>query len=322
MRPGMGAEVDAEDLFNMFFGGGMGNGPFGATPVFTFGGPGMRTHYYRPGGAGARARQAGAQAAQQNQTAMWFQVLPLLILLFFTLLSYLPNLFMVSDPDFRWRPTPMHRAQRTTLDRGISYYVDPVAFAKHPYVKATTTSSGHGGNVQRFSREKSSPELRGFERRVEEAWMKELYRQCDSALEHKRRRMMDAQGFFGIGVRVCYLPRPIRQRCSGFRLKCMKNVNSLKTFLALVCGRYVAHQHCAGYIAWTLFTFLPLCPIQPGSWRSEGFTHVIRTFFFLCSRISLVLVCHDSQRRDRDTRQDWIAAVLQCMRKFAGFAQQ
>lgn len=201
MRPGMGPDIDPEDLFNMFFGGGMGGGPFGSTPVFTFGGPGMRTHYYRPG-AGARARQAGQQSAQTNQTAMWFQLLPLLILLLFTILSYLPNLFTVSDPDFRWRPTSLHRAQRTTFDRGISYYVDPVAFAKHPYVTATTTSTRQGGNVQRFSREKNSPELRAFERRVEESWMKELYRQCESAQEYKTRRIIDAQGFFGFGVRI------------------------------------------------------------------------------------------------------------------------
>ena len=71
MRPG--AEMDPEDLFNMFFGGGMGGGPFGTTPVFTFGGPGMRTHYYRPG---TRTRQAGQQSAQNaSQTAMWLSLI-------------------------------------------------------------------------------------------------------------------------------------------------------------------------------------------------------------------------------------------------------
>lgn len=201
MRPGMGTEIDPEDLFNMFFGGGMGGAQFGGGPMFSFGGPGFRTHYYRPGASanGARARQAGQQQ-NSNQTAMWFQLLPIAILLFFTILSYLPNLFSVSDPDFRWRATSLHRAQRTTHDRGVLYYVDPVSFAKHPYVTSSTTSSRNGGNVQRFSKEKSSPELRAFERRVEESWMKELYRQCEHAQEYKRRRIVDAQGFFGFGV--------------------------------------------------------------------------------------------------------------------------
>jgi len=203
MRPGMATEMDPEDLFNMFFGGGAGmaGAQFGG-PMFTFGGPGFRTHYYRPG-AGARARQAGQQAAGgANQTAMWFQLLPIFILIFFTLLSYIPQLFTVSDPDFRWRPTALHRAQRTTLDRGISYYVDPVSFAKHPFVTSSTTYKNQGGNVQRFSRDRGSPELRAFEQRVEEMWMKELYRQCENAQEYKRRRLLDAQGFFGFGVRL------------------------------------------------------------------------------------------------------------------------
>ncbi|WFD20807.1 Chaperone protein dnaJ [Malassezia caprae] len=200
MRPGMATEMDPEDLFNMFFGGGAGmaGAQFGG-PMFTFGGPGFRTHYYRPG-AGARARQAGQQpAGGANQTAMWFQLLPIIILVFFTLLSYIPQLFTVSDPDFRWRPTSLHRAQRTTMDRGISYYVDPVSFAKHPFVTSSTTSKKQGGNVQRFSKDRGSPELRAFEQRVEEMWMKELYRQCENALEYKRRRLLDAQGFFGFG---------------------------------------------------------------------------------------------------------------------------
>jgi len=203
MRPGMATEVDPEDLFNMFFGGGAGmaGAQFGG-PMFTFGGPGFRTHYYRPG-AGARARQAGQQpAGGANQTAMWFQLLPIIILVFFTLLSYIPQLFTVSDPDFRWRPTSLHRAQRTTMDRGISYYVDPVSFAKHPFVTSSTTYKNQGGNVHRISKDRGSPELRAFEQRVEEMWMKELYRQCENAQEYKRRRLMDAQGFFGIGVRI------------------------------------------------------------------------------------------------------------------------
>lgn len=131
---------------------------------------------------------------------MWFQLLPILILLAFSLLSYLPSLFMVQDPEFRWRPTTVHRAHRTTFQRGVSYYVDPVSFARHPYVTSTTTSKRRGGTVQRFSKDKSSPELLSFEQRVEEAWMKELYRQCEHAQEYKRRRLLDAQGFFGFGV--------------------------------------------------------------------------------------------------------------------------
>ncbi|KAI3623494.1 Chaperone protein dnaJ [Malassezia furfur] len=199
MRPGMGAEIDPEDLFNMFFGGGMSGGGFGGGNVFTFGGPGIRTQYYRPGATRGRPG-AGQRQANNQQTSMWFQLLPILVLIAFSLLSYIPSLFTVQDPEFRWRPTTMHRAHRTTFQRGVSYYVDPVSFARHPYVTSTTTSSRRGGTVQRFSKDKNSPELLAFERRVEEAWMKELYRQCENAQEYKRRRLSDAQGFFGFGA--------------------------------------------------------------------------------------------------------------------------
>ncbi|PKI85315.1 Chaperone protein dnaJ [Malassezia vespertilionis] len=197
MRPGMGAEIDPQDLFNMFFGGGTAGDGFGG-PMFSFGGgPGFRTQYYRPG---ARPRAAGQrQQAAGNQTGMWFQLLPVLILLAFSLLSYLPALFTTPDPEFRWKSTSLYRAHRTTFDRGVSYYVDPVSFARHPFVTSSSSSSRKGGVLHRFSKENSSPELLRFETRVEESWMKELYRQCENAQEYKRRRILDAHGFFGFG---------------------------------------------------------------------------------------------------------------------------
>ncbi|WFD31951.1 Chaperone protein dnaJ [Malassezia sp. CBS 17886] len=195
MNPGMGQEINPEDLFNMFFGGGMSSG-FGRGPAFTFGGPGFRTQYYRPqGGAAFRgARGAGnRQGTTENQTGAWFQVLPIVILLIFSLLSYLPALFSTADPDFRWQPTSVHRTQRTTMDRGVSYYVDPTAWARHPFVAQVPGKNRANSILQKM------PEIISFERRVEEAWMKELYRQCENAHEYRRRRLLDAQGFFGFG---------------------------------------------------------------------------------------------------------------------------
>lgn len=173
-------------------------GGFGSSASFSFGGPGVRTQYYRPSANRGRPAQ-GAQQGANTQTSTWFQLLPILILLGLSALSYLPSLFTVSDPDFRWRPTTVHRAHRTTYQRGVSYYVDPVTFARHPFVTSTTGSSRGGGTLHRFSKSKSSPELLSFEKRVEDSWMKELYRQCENAHEYKRRRLIDAQGFFGFG---------------------------------------------------------------------------------------------------------------------------
>lgn len=200
MNPGMGADIDPEDLFNMFFGGGMGPG-FGPGfgPTFTFGGPGFRTTTFRTG-PGSRTYAAPRQNAQaRNQTSLLFQLLPVMILLLFSLLSYIPSLFTVADPDFRWQRTPHFRAQKTTFDRGVSYFVEPTSFAKHPFVVSSTSAARRADNA--VSNQRGSPDFVMFERRVEESWKRELYRHCDYARENQRRRALDAQGFFGIGVR-------------------------------------------------------------------------------------------------------------------------
>lgn len=198
MHPGMGAEIDPEDLFNMFFGGGMGGMGAGFGPTFAFGGPGFRTTTFRTG-PGFRTYAAPRQAAQsRNQTSMLFQLLPIFVLVLFSLLSYIPSLFTVPDPDFRWQRTPHFRAQKTTLNRGVSYFIEPASFAKHPFVVSSSSAARRAdGNAVR---ERTSAEFVMFERRVEDAWKRELYRQCDYMRELQRRRALDAQGFFGIGV--------------------------------------------------------------------------------------------------------------------------
>lgn len=215
---------------------------FGAGgPMFTFGGPGFRTQYYRAGGARTRPAQGQRQGNNNNQTGLWFQLLPILILVAFSLLSYLPTLFSTPDPDFRWRPTTLHRAHRTTFERGVSYYVDPVSFARHPFVTSTQTSTRKGSTMQRFSKDKSSPELLGFEKRVEDAWMKELYRQCENAQEYKRRRLLDAQGFFGFGVRFHLLLtyRATRPKLPRSRQRCTRAASSSHASTTFVSRPYV-----------------------------------------------------------------------------------
>ena len=230
MNPGMGAEIDPEDLFNMFFGGGMGPG-FG--PTFAFGGPGFRTTTFRTG-PGFRTYAAPRPATQaRNQTNMLFQLLPILILLLFSLLSYIPSLFTVPDPDFRWQRTPHFRAQKTTFDKGVSYFVEPTSFAKHPFVVSNTSAARRAyGTV---ANQHGSPDFVMFERRVEEAWKRELYRQCDYAREHQRRRAMDAQGFFGIGVRTL-LTRVISKSLPKLCLRSMRAASSLNVCITFACS--------------------------------------------------------------------------------------
>lgn len=175
-RPGRyEGEVSPEDLFNMFFGGGGGMG--GGGPMFTTsfgGGPAFATF----GGPGARARQrAGARpnAQPQRPPPAWVQLLPLVILIGFGLLSFLPSLLgLVStpDPDFSFSPRTPFTSMRNTAGLDVPYYVNNDAWVKHPIYssipedKRTETKAGMW-----------SPDLRQFEKGVEQRYVQLLNEQ-------------------------------------------------------------------------------------------------------------------------------------------------
>ena len=109
-------EVSPEDLFNMFFGGG-GGGMGGGGMRFAsngFGPGGMRFTSFgggRPNGGQARGN---ANAPQQSA---WVQLLPLILLVAFSVLTQLPSLFgsaPIPDPNFSFDKTPYFDLQRQT----------------------------------------------------------------------------------------------------------------------------------------------------------------------------------------------------------------
>ena len=170
-------EIDPNDLFNMFFGGGMGGAQFGGT-TFSFGGPGMRTHQFRQQRAGPRRQQAEPQNA-----GILLQLLPLLVLGLFSLLAYAPTLFSTPDPSFTWSPSTNFRTQRMTETYHIPYYVNDHQFNTHPFVTG----------------ESSKKDLAGFERRVENAYKQTMYSDCERKKEYQERRLAATRGFLGIG---------------------------------------------------------------------------------------------------------------------------
>lgn len=177
-------EVNAEDLFNAFFGGGgLGGGfaPGGAT--FTFGGPGG-FRQYRAGGRRARPTER-AQEAEQSWTNTLFQLLPLLLLAVFSLLSYAPTFFSTADPSYRFVPAGSYTHQRFTPQHGVSYYVDQSQWKQHPFIAEQSISNGG---------------LSGFEARVETDYTNKLATQCSRFRELQQRKLQSASGFFGIGA--------------------------------------------------------------------------------------------------------------------------
>ncbi|PCH44312.1 DnaJ-domain-containing protein [Wolfiporia cocos MD-104 SS10] len=185
---GFEGELSPEDLFNMFFGGGMGGGPFGGGPVFTasFGPGGFRT---------TRMRTTNMHQERQQQPAeprsTFIQLLPLLLLFALSFINMLPNFFSTPptpDPRFSFTPSARYNTERHTR-HGVKYHVNSAEFSGHP-IAAELARNG----------EKSGPELSRFEKTVEQVFAQDLYTQCQRGLERKERRRDQEVGLFGIGT--------------------------------------------------------------------------------------------------------------------------
>ncbi|KAK0532620.1 Chaperone protein dnaJ [Tilletia horrida] len=196
-------EMDPTEIFNMFFGTGAGMGGVHMSmngQTFSFGGPGFRTAQFG-GGAGMPRRQhpqAGAQGQRprtHQDASVWLQLLPLLVIGLFTILTALPTLFSTPDPKYSFYPSGAYRSQRFTPTHGVTYYVDQNSFSKHPFT--TGESQSNGG-------------LNGFERRVERTWAGHLEDDCARKRENQDRRYQQELGFFGIGADL-EAARKIRQ---------------------------------------------------------------------------------------------------------------
>ncbi|PWY86170.1 DUF1977-domain-containing protein [Aspergillus heteromorphus CBS 117.55] len=176
-------EISPEELFQRFFGGGMGNmgggfSPFGG-PQFMFnmgGGPGFRVHQFGGARPRRRPREANAQSEPAPSTWATFQQLLPLILLF--VLPWLSSLFSGSStpagPSYRFdAAVPPHTMHRTTPKLNIDYYINP-------------------GDVDDYS----SRKFRQLDQRVEVDYVAKLRYECDNESHHRDRMMQEAQGWF------------------------------------------------------------------------------------------------------------------------------
>ncbi|KAL9713544.1 Chaperone protein dnaJ [Leucoagaricus gongylophorus] len=203
-RAGADGEINPEELFNMFFGGGgLGGGFGGPGTTFSFGpgGPGVFTASFGPGGFQARRADRGTAAAEQaTPRSLLMQLLPLIILFGFSLLSALPNLFStppVPDPRYAFQSSMRYNTQRETGGLGVRYFVNQAEFQKHPVI---------GTELSRESVKVSSslktrgPALQKFEDNVDKIYTRDLYTQCQRGVDRKNRLKENEIGLFGIGT--------------------------------------------------------------------------------------------------------------------------
>jgi len=156
---GFQGDMTAEEIFNMFFGGGM---------------PGSSV-YVRRGGRwhrqGHAADQQGGHAhgtSHHGDTSGFsaiFQLMPILLLILVSMLSSL----LVSDPLYNLEPTHKYNIQRKTTNMRISYYV------KENFHSEFTGS------------------LRKLERQIEEEYIQHLRNACFREKAYKENLLWQAR---------------------------------------------------------------------------------------------------------------------------------
>ncbi|KIY62255.1 DnaJ-domain-containing protein [Cylindrobasidium torrendii FP15055 ss-10] len=197
---GFEGEISPEDLFNMFFGGGAGfagngfGGGFGGGPVFTTNlGPGV-----------FRTTQFGGNLPRRNQTAqaadsrsMLMQLMPIIILFAFSLLSNLSSFLTptpVPDPHFAFTQTARYNVERVTPGLNVKYFVNPSDLNSHSVIGPELAKQ------KGLNQEKAGRAVAKFERKVELHWTEEMYTECKRGLDHRERRRDAEVGLFGIGT--------------------------------------------------------------------------------------------------------------------------
>ncbi|TFK62999.1 DnaJ-domain-containing protein [Pluteus cervinus] len=201
-------ELSPEELFNMFFGGGNAfrGGPFGNAFGGNFGG-GPAVFTFGPGGFRTARTGARAQAQTANEPrSVFIQLLPLLILFAFSLISTIPTFFSsppVPDPHFAFTGSSRFNVELATASHGVKYHVNGKDFMSHPVIgpelarqgiditKLATTQDGKTQRGQALSK---------FEVSVEKHYAQDLYLQCQRGVD-KRDRLRTAEiGILGIGT--------------------------------------------------------------------------------------------------------------------------
>lgn len=172
-----------DDIFNMFFGGGM---PQGAQ-TFTFGNNGFTFSSFGNGqdffGA-QRAQQRRQQRRryeqqqQAKQPSGWdtiVQILPLVIILLGMLLS---TIFAESAPDYSFYKTSRYNVERTTPKHKIPFFVKPD-----------------------FTKDISDRQLKNFDKKVEAQYVRDTQNNCAREQIKRNEAMEDAQGWFFTDMR-------------------------------------------------------------------------------------------------------------------------
>ncbi|KAJ2880769.1 Chaperone protein dnaJ, partial [Coemansia asiatica] len=184
-------EISAEDLFNMFFGGDLGQFgvQFGPNLRFATQGPRGYAHQQRRGfsnnnnnGNNSRRGQTGGEDREDTGVLRaCVQFLPLALLVFSFFATSLISLFFGSEqtPSYSFERTYGLGTPLNTANHGVKYWINEKEFSR--YIK-------QGGTRNRLEKE------------VEASYVSAMQNKCIQQRRAKRDRIYMAQGwFFGLG---------------------------------------------------------------------------------------------------------------------------
>ncbi|KAI8988100.1 hypothetical protein BDF20DRAFT_910639 [Mycotypha africana] len=177
-----GQDISPEDLFNMFFGGGVRTSNFGPGAGYRYQQQQFRQrHPFYNNRQQRRQQQYNNHQHQQESTfsiGMLSQFLPIILLFLLAIFSLIFS--FESEPLYTFRPQGSNVQLRSTQANNIKYYVNPKSFAQ--YVNQ---------NAWKFQR---------TERQIESAWVDELRLACQQEQRQRANLMAQADGIiFGVG---------------------------------------------------------------------------------------------------------------------------
>ena len=168
----------------------------------------------------------GRQQFRQNQNteprSIFVQLLPLIILFAFSLLSALPNMLgtaAVPDPHFSFEPSAKYNVERQTGGIGVRYHVNSAEFTGHPAIGAELARE-RGDGKGKNKKTKRGPALTKFESTVDRAYTQQLYTLCQRGLDRKQRAKDQETGLFGIGTdweKVRAIENEVVESCEELR---------------------------------------------------------------------------------------------------------
>lgn len=178
-QQGFGNEFQ-DDIFNMFFGGGMPQGR-GGPQTFSFGNNGFTFSTFGGGQdffSNARAQQRRQQRRrheeqQRRQPTGWdtiLQILPLAVIIIAMLFS---TILQDDTPDYSFKKTSRFNVQRATPKHNIPFYVKP----------------GFTDNL-------NDRKLKNFDNKVEALYVRDTQNNCAREQIKRNDMMEDAQGWF------------------------------------------------------------------------------------------------------------------------------